>query len=57
MTGNKKLFSSLDTNIQVEVNLGNDCKVRVNCKCVIHVYTKNDERTKIDDVYYISGMK
>jgi hypothetical protein len=24
---------------------------------VIHVYTKNDERTKIDDVYYISGMK
>jgi hypothetical protein len=57
MTGNKNLFSSLDTNIQSEVKLGNDSKVRVNGKGVILVYTKNDERRKIDDVYYVPGMK
>jgi hypothetical protein len=51
------LFSSLDTNIQCEVKLGNDSKVSVNGKGVIHVYTKNDERRKIDDVYYVPGMK
>jgi hypothetical protein len=37
--------------------LGNDCKVRVNGKGVIPIYTKNDERRKIDDVYYVPGMK
>jgi hypothetical protein len=57
MTGNKNLFSSLDTNIQSEVKLGNDRKVRVNGKGVIPIYTKNDERRKIDDVYYVPNMK
>jgi hypothetical protein len=37
--------------------LGNDSKVRFNGKGVIHVYAKNDERRKIDDVYYVPGMK
>jgi hypothetical protein len=37
--------------------LGNEIKVRVNGKGVIPVYTKNDERRKIDDVYYVPGMK
>jgi hypothetical protein len=46
MTGNKYLFSGLDTSIQSEVNLGNDSKVRFNGKCVIVVYTKNDEKGK-----------
>ena len=57
MTGNKDLFSSLDTSIQSKVKLGNDSKVRINGKGVIHVYTKNDERRKIDDVYYVPSMK
>jgi hypothetical protein len=57
MNGNKMLFSSLSTNIQSEVKLGNHCKVRVNGKYVILVYDKNDERRKIDDVYYVPGMK
>jgi hypothetical protein len=57
MIGNKKSFSSLDRNIQSEVKLGNDNKVRVNGKGVILVYTKNDERRKIDGVYYVPSMK
>ena len=57
MNGNKDLFSSLDTNIQSKVKFGNNSKIRVNGKGVILVYTKNDERRKIDDVYYVPGMK
>jgi hypothetical protein len=57
MTGNKKFVSSLDTSIESEVKLGNDCKVIVNGKGVILDYTKNNERRKIDDVYYVPGMK
>ena len=40
MTGNKELFSSIDTSIQSEVKLGNDCKVKVNGKGEIVVYAK-----------------
>jgi hypothetical protein len=57
MTGNKNLFFSLDTNIQYELKLGNDCKVRVNGKDVILVYAKNDERRKVYDFYYVPGTK
>jgi hypothetical protein len=55
--GNKDLFSSLYTSIYSEVKWGNDTKLSVNAKGVILVYTKNDERGKIDDVYYVPGMK
>jgi hypothetical protein len=37
--------------------LGKKIKVRVNGKGVILIYTNNDERRKIDDVYYVPGMK
>ena len=56
MTRNKKLFSSLDTSIQSEVKLGNECKVKVNGKGVIVVYSKNGERRTIHDVYYVPGL-
>jgi hypothetical protein len=42
MTGNKDLFSSIDTSIQSEEKLGNDCKVTINGKGVVPVYTKNN---------------
>ena len=47
MTGSKELFSSLDTSIQSEVNLGNDCKVKVNGKSVIVVYAKDGKTRTI----------
>ena len=56
MTGNKELFSSLDTSIQFEVKLGNDNKVKVNGKCVIVVYANNGERRTIHDVYHVPGL-
>ena len=57
MTGNKDLFSSIDTSIQSEVKLGNDCKVTVNGKGVVPVYTKKNEKRNMNDVYFVSGLK
>ena len=55
MNGNNELFSSLETSIQCEVKLGNDCKVKVNGKGVIAVYAKDGKRRTIHDVYYVPG--
>ena len=57
MTGNKDLFSNLDTNIQCEVKLGNDIKVCVKGKGMIVVYTRDGDRRPIDDVYYVPSLK
>ena len=56
MTGNKELFSSLDTSIQSEVKLGNECKVKFNGKGVIVVYAKDGKRRTIHDIYYVPGL-
>ena len=56
MIGNKELFSSIDTNIQSEVKLGNACKIKVNGKGVIVVYAKNGEKRTIHDVYYVPSL-
>ena len=56
MTINKELFSSLDTSIQSEVKLGNDCKVKANGKGVIVVYAKDGKRRTIHDIYYVPGL-
>ena len=47
MTGNKELFSSLNTSIQYEVKFDKDSKVKFNGKGVIAVYAKNGKRRKI----------
>jgi len=57
MTGNKDLFSSIDTSIQYEVKLGNDCKVTVSGKGVVPVYTKNNEKMNMYDVYFVPGLR
>jgi hypothetical protein len=57
MTGNKDLFSSIDNSFQSEVKLENDCKVTVNGKGVVPVYTKNNQRRNIDGVYFVPGLK
>jgi hypothetical protein len=57
MTSNKDLFSSIDTSIKSEVKLGNDCKVTVNGKGVVLVYTKKNQRRNIDCVYFVPGLK
>jgi hypothetical protein len=56
-TSNKDLFSSIDTSIKSEVKMGNDCKVTVNGKGVVPIYTKNNKRINIDDVYFVPGLK
>ena len=57
MNRNNELFSSIDTSIYSEVKLGNDYKVSVNGNGVITMYTKNSERRKINDVYYVPSLK
>jgi len=57
MTGNKDLFSSIDTSIQSEVKLGNDCKVTVSGKGVVPVYTKKNEKMNMYDVYFVPGLR
>jgi hypothetical protein len=57
MTGSMDLFSSIDTSIQSEVKLGNECKVTVNGKGVVSIYTKDNHKINIDDVYFFPGLK
>ena len=57
MTGNKDLFSFIDNSIQCEVKLRNDCKVTVNGKGVVPVYTHDNQKRNIDDVYFVPGLK
>lgn len=57
MTGNKELFSSLDSNITSEIKLGDDSNVKAHGKGVISVLTKHDEKKNIHDVYYVPGLK
>ena len=57
MTGNKDLFSFIDNSIQFEVKLGNDYKVIVNGKGVVPIYTKDNQKRNIDEVYFVPGLK
>jgi len=57
MTRNKDLFSSIDTSIQSEVKLGNDCKVTVSGKGIVLVYTRKNEERNIYDVHFVPGLK
>ena len=52
----RNYFQSLDASIQFEVKLGNDSKVKVNCKGLIVVYAKKDKIRTIHDVYYVPRL-
>ena len=48
MTRNRELFTSLDSFVQFEVNLGDGNKVIVNGKGVITVHAKNDKKKIVE---------
>ncbi|PKU71330.1 Retrovirus-related Pol polyprotein from transposon TNT 1-94 [Dendrobium catenatum] len=56
MTGNRRLFVTLDNPIQSEVRTGDDNKLFVEGKCDILVQTRKGEK-KISDVFYVSNLK
>jgi hypothetical protein len=57
MTGNKDLFSSLDSSVTSQIKLGDDYQKKVVGKGIIYVLTKQDEKKDIHDVYYVPGLR
>jgi hypothetical protein len=57
MTGNKKLFSSIDSSIQSEITLGDDYHVKALGKGVVSVLTKKNEKKYILDVFYVPNLR
>ncbi|PKU63413.1 Retrovirus-related Pol polyprotein from transposon TNT 1-94 [Dendrobium catenatum] len=56
MTGNRRLFVTLDNSIQSEVRTGDDNKLFVEGKGDILVQTRKGEK-KISDVFYVPNLK
>jgi hypothetical protein len=57
MTGNKKIFSSIDSSIQYEITLGDDYHVKVLGKGVVSVLTKQNEKRYILGVLYVPNLR
>lgn len=57
MTGNKEFFSSLDSNIESEIKLGDDHLVDALAKDIVTVLNKHNETKDISNVYYVQGLK
>ena len=53
MTGNKSLFSSLDSSVVANIKLGDDSLVPTKGKGTIHVLTKQNENNFIHEVFYV----
>ncbi|PKU75264.1 Retrovirus-related Pol polyprotein from transposon TNT 1-94 [Dendrobium catenatum] len=56
MTGNSRLFVTLDNSIQSEVRTGDENKLFLKGKCDILVQTRKGEK-KISDVFYVPNLK
>ena len=56
MTGNKSLFSSLDSSIVINIKLGDEFLVRAKGKGTIHVLTKKNENKFIHEVFYVPHL-
>ena len=52
MTGNKSLFSSLDSSVVMDIKLGDDFMVPAKGKGIIPVLTKKNEFFFIHEVFY-----
>jgi hypothetical protein len=57
MTGNKHLFTSLDSSVTYQIKLGYDYQNNFLGKGVIYVLTKKDEKKDIHYVYYVLGVR
>ena len=56
MTGNKSLFSSLDSSVVTNIKLGDDFLVPAKGKGTILVLTKQNEKKFIHEVFYVSHL-
>ena len=56
MTGNKSLFSSLDSSVVTNIKLGDDFLVPTKGKGTILVLTKQNEKKFIHEVFYVPHL-
>ena len=56
MTGNKSLFSSLDSSVVMDIKLGDDFLVPAKGKGTILVLTKQNEKMSIHEVFYVAHL-
>ena len=56
MTGNKSLFSSLDSSVVTNINIGDDSLVPAKGKGIILVLTKQNEKMSIHEVFYVPHL-
>ena len=56
MTGNKSLFSSLDSSVVTNINIGEDSLVPTKGKGIIRVLTKKNEKMSIHEVFYVPHL-
>ena len=56
MTGNKSLFSSLDSFVVMNIKLGDGFLVPAKGKGTIHVLTKQNEKKFIHEVFYVPPL-
>ena len=56
MTGNKSLFSSVDSFVVTNINLGDDSLVPTKGKGIISIFTKKNEKNFIHEVFYVPHL-
>ena len=56
MTGNKSLFSSLDSSVVTNIKLGDDSLVPAKGKGIIPILTKKNEKMSIHEVFYVPHL-
>jgi hypothetical protein len=57
MTGNKELFSCIDSSLSSDITLGDDSLVKVQGKGTLPIFTKQDVKKDIHDVYHVPDLK
>ena len=56
MTGNKSLFSSLDSSVVTNTKIGDDFLVPTKAKGIVPVFTKKNEKNFIHEVFYVPHL-
>ena len=56
MTGNKSLFSSLNSSVVMDIKLGDEFLVPAKGKGTIPVLTKQNEKNFIHEVFYVPHL-
>ena len=57
MTCNKRILSSLDASITLEITLGDRTSIKAEGKGIVPILTKQNQNKYIPDVYYVHQLK